>query len=187
MWCLEKIMRAINRNAYIMTAIYGHHFCKSCCKALGLLTRNLIRTAVLGSISFFVLLMGKIVVTVVMGGLSWAFFYGPITSELDKLEASIVDSTLSVGNFSLNNTILTNIGDIDTPELNYYWLPILVIVVGTWFVASTFFGVYGMAIDTIYLSFLEDMERNEGTEEKPYYAPKGLMKVLGKKNEVKKK
>jgi len=187
LWCLEKLMRAINRNAYIMTAIYGHHFCKSCCKALGLLTRNLVRTVVLGSISFFVLLMGKIVVTVVMGGLSWAFFYGPITSELDKLEASIANSTLSVGNLNLNNTILTNIGDIDTPELNYYWLPILVIVIGTWLVASTFFGVYGMAIDTIYLSFLEDMERNEGTEEKPYFAPKGLMKVLGKSNEVKKK
>ena len=178
-------MRAINRNAYVMTAIYGYHFCKSCCKALGLLTRNLIRTAVLGSISFFVLLMGKIMVTVFMGGLSWAFFYGPITSELDKLENSI--NNVTVGNTSLNSTILSNIGDIDTPELNYYWLPILIIVIGTYFVASTFFGVYGMAIDTIYLSFLEDMERNDGTQEKPYFAPKGLMKVLGKKNEVKKK
>jgi len=30
---------------------------------------------------------------------------------------------------------------------------------------------------------VEDLERNDGSEEKPYFMPKNLMKILGKKNE----
>lgn len=29
---------------------------------------------------------------------------------------------------------------------------------------------------------MEDLERNDGTEQKPYYMGKELMKILGKKN-----
>ena len=32
------------------------------------------------------------------------------------------------------------------------------------------------------ISTVEDLERNDGSQEKPYYMPKGLMKLLGKKN-----
>jgi hypothetical protein len=28
MWCLEKCMKFLNKNAYIQTAIYGYSFCK---------------------------------------------------------------------------------------------------------------------------------------------------------------
>lgn len=182
MWCLEKCMKAINRNAYIITAIYGYHFCKSCFEALGLLLRNALRTAVLSGVTFFILFLGKLVVTLGLGGLSWAFFYGPITNEIAKLDSAIE------ANPNLNSTILASIGDlgIDKPTLNYYWMPMLVIIVGSYLIASLFFGVYSMAIDTIYLCFLEDMERNDGSPEKPYFATKNLMKVMNKKNKVNK-
>jgi len=42
-----------------------------------------------------------------------------------------------------------------------------------------------MAVDTLFLCFLEDSERNDGSEEKPYYMPKELMGILGKKNKIK--
>jgi choline transporter-like protein 2/4/5 len=29
---------------------------------------------------------------------------------------------------------------------------------------------------------VEDLERHDGSQEKPYYMSKGLMKILGKKN-----
>ena len=35
--------------------------------------------------------------------------------------------------------------------------------------SSAFFGVYSMAVDTLFLCFLEDLERNDGSQEKPYY------------------
>ena len=37
-----------------------------------------------------------------------------------------------------------------------------------------------MAVDTLFLCFLEDLERNDGTPEKPYYMSKNLRKILGK-------
>ena len=42
-WCLEKFMKYINRNAYIMTAVYGENFCSSAKDAFSLLMRNFLR------------------------------------------------------------------------------------------------------------------------------------------------
>lgn len=49
-------------------------------------------------------------------------------------------------------------------------------------IASGFFKVYAMAISTIFICFLEDLERNDGSAQKPYFMSKSLMKVMGKKN-----
>jgi choline transporter-like protein 2/4/5 len=84
-------------------------------------------------------------------------------------------------------------------------MPVIVITVGTYFITTLFFSVYNMAVDTLFLCFrktnkpltltsdlplislslsVEDCERNDGSEEKPYYMPKELMAILGKKNRV---
>ncbi|ETE63585.1 Choline transporter-like protein 2, partial [Ophiophagus hannah] len=42
-WCLEKFIKFLNRNAYIMIAIYGTNFCTSARNAFSLLMRNIIR------------------------------------------------------------------------------------------------------------------------------------------------
>ncbi|PNI51559.1 SLC44A2 isoform 6, partial [Pan troglodytes] len=42
-WCLEKFIKFLNRNAYIMIAIYGTNFCTSARNAFFLLMRNIIR------------------------------------------------------------------------------------------------------------------------------------------------
>ena len=41
------------------------------------------------------------------------------------------------------------------PTLNYFFTPIVFITVGSYFIASAFFGVYAMAVDTLFLCFLE--------------------------------
>jgi len=69
-------------------------------------------------------------------------------------------------------------------DLNYYLTPVFVITVSAYVVASAFFGVYEMAIDTVFLCFLEDSERHDGSQEKPFYMSKKLRKILGKKNKV---
>lgn len=50
-WCLEKFLKFINKNAYIMCAIHGKNFCSSARKAFGLLMRNIIRVFVLDKVS----------------------------------------------------------------------------------------------------------------------------------------
>ncbi|RXM96592.1 Choline transporter-like protein 2 [Acipenser ruthenus] len=42
-WCLEKFIKFLNRNAYIMIAIYGKNFCTSARNAFFLLMRNIVR------------------------------------------------------------------------------------------------------------------------------------------------
>lgn len=50
-WCLEKFIRFINRNAYIMCAVHGKNFCMSARDAFGLLMRNVVRVVVLDKVS----------------------------------------------------------------------------------------------------------------------------------------
>lgn len=67
-------------------------------------------------------------------------------------------------------------------NLNYYLAPVIIITIGAYAISSAFFGVYEMAINTVFLCFLEDCERHDGSQQKPYYMSKKLMKILGKKN-----
>ena len=56
LWCLEKFMRFINRNAYIMCAIKSTNFCVSAKDAFSLLMRNIVRVLVLNNVWVWVLL-----------------------------------------------------------------------------------------------------------------------------------
>ena len=70
LWCFEKCMKFLNRNAYIEVAIYGYNFCKAARKAFTLLTSNILRVAAINSVGTFVLFLGKLSVvasTVIIG------------------------------------------------------------------------------------------------------------------------
>ena len=60
MWCVEKCMKFINKNAYIQIAIFGYGFCKAARKAFFLILRNLLRIAAVGMVSEIVTMIGKL-------------------------------------------------------------------------------------------------------------------------------
>ncbi|XP_021552703.1 choline transporter-like protein 4 isoform X2 [Neomonachus schauinslandi] len=157
LWCLEKFIKFLNRNAYIMIAIYGKNFCVSAKNAFMLLMRNIVRVVVLDKVTDLLLLFGKLLVVGGVGVLSFFFFTGRIQG---------------LGR------------DFENPSLNYYWLPIMISILGAYVIASGFFSVFGMCVDTLFLCFLEDLERNDGSLDRPYYMPKSLLKILGRKNEA---
>ncbi|XP_077616987.1 choline transporter-like protein 4 isoform X2 [Crocuta crocuta] len=157
LWCLEKFIKFLNRNAYIMIAIYGKNFCVSAKNAFMLLMRNIVRVVVLDKVTDLLLFFGKLLVVGGVGVLSFFFFTGRIQG------------------------LGTN---FESPSLNYYWLPIMVSILGAYVIANGFFSVFGMCVDTLFLCFLEDLERNDGSLDRPYYMPKALLKILGKKNEA---
>ncbi|EDV27594.1 uncharacterized protein TRIADDRAFT_53446 [Trichoplax adhaerens] len=68
-------------------------------------------------------------------------------------------------------------------DLNYYLVPVIIIIICAYVIASVFFGVYDMAVDTLFLCFLEDLERNDGSTEKPYFMSKDLKRIVHKENE----
>ncbi|XP_014389996.1 PREDICTED: choline transporter-like protein 4 [Myotis brandtii] len=115
LWCLEKFIKFLNRNAYIMVSP--------------------VHAGPTGVLSFF----------------------------------------LFTGRLGLGQ-------DLESRPLNYYWLPIMIAVLGAHFVASGFFSVFGMCVDTLFLCFLEDLERNDGSAARPYFMSKALLQILGKKN-----
>ncbi|XP_078264196.1 choline transporter-like protein 2, partial [Rhinoraja longicauda] len=156
-WCLEKFIKFLNRNAYIMIAIYGKNFCTSAKEAFFLLMRNVVRVAVLDKVTDFLLFLGKVLIVGGVGVLAFFFFTRRI-----KIIAE------------------------EAPSLNYYWVPLATVIFGSYLIAHGFFSVYAMCVDTLFLCFLEDLERNDGSEEKPYFMSKTLMKmmkILDKRND----
>uniref|UniRef100_A0A665W1B3 Choline transporter-like protein 2 n=1 Tax=Echeneis naucrates TaxID=173247 RepID=A0A665W1B3_ECHNA len=114
-WCLEKCIKFLNRNAYIMV-----------------ITLQLLIVGIVGIFSFF-------------------FFSGRIKAVEDA-----------------------------APSLNYYWVPILTVVVGSYLIAHGFFSVYAMCVDTLFLCFCEDLERNDGSSDRPYFMSPELHEILSK-------
>lgn len=159
-WCLEKFIKFLNRNAYIMIAIYGKNFCVSAKNAFKLLMRNVLRVVVLDKVTDLLLLFGKLLVVGGVGVLSFFFFSGRIT----------VPGT-----------------NFQSETLNYYWMPIITVVFGSYLIAHGFFSVYNMCVDTLFLCFLEDLERHDGSLQKPYFMSKNLMKILNKSNKAPKR
>ncbi|CAH8474772.1 unnamed protein product [Schistosoma curassoni] len=66
-WLLEKFLRFLNRNAFIMIAIYGQSFCSASRSALSLLARNVVRLFVVDKVTDFILFIGKLVVVSIVG------------------------------------------------------------------------------------------------------------------------
>ncbi|ROL41716.1 Choline transporter-like protein 2 [Anabarilius grahami] len=148
-WCLEKFIKFLNRNAYIMVAIYGKNFCTSAKDAFFLLMRNIVRVVVLDKVTDFLLFLGKLLIVGIVGICSFFFFTGKFKMVQDV-----------------------------APSLNYYWVPILTVVVGAYLIAHGFFSVYAMCVDTLFLCFCEDLERNDGSSDKPFFMSPELHQIL---------
>lgn len=120
-WCLEKFLRFLNKNAYIMCAIHGKNFCGSAKDAFNLLMRNFLRVVALDKVTEFLFFLSKILISGCMAALAYLFFTSKYT----------------------------------TIELNYHLVPVFLIAFGTYMIATVFFGVYSMAVDTLFLCFCE--------------------------------
>ncbi|XP_038057483.1 choline transporter-like protein 1 isoform X2 [Patiria miniata] len=140
LWLFEKVLRFINRNAYIEIAIYGYSFCKAARKAFTLIVSNALRVAAINSVGDFVLLLGK---------------------------AVVVAAVVVVGMQLLK----------DKPDIHYEFVPITLAAIFAFLLSHIFLSVYEMAIDTLFLCFCEDCERNDGIT-KPYYMSKDLMNFV---------
>uniref|UniRef100_A0A4W5NI45 Choline transporter-like protein n=1 Tax=Hucho hucho TaxID=62062 RepID=A0A4W5NI45_9TELE len=123
-WCLERFVKFMNRNAYIMIAIYGKGFCMSARDAFCLLMRNVVRVAVLDRVTDFLLFLGKVLIAGSVGVI--AFFF--LTHKIPIFQEEV-------------------------PTLHYYWVPLLTVIFGSYLIAHGFFSVYAMCVDTLFLCF----------------------------------
>uniref|UniRef100_A0A8C2F543 Choline transporter-like protein n=1 Tax=Cyprinus carpio TaxID=7962 RepID=A0A8C2F543_CYPCA len=143
-------------NSTQIVAIYGKNFCRSACDAFFLLMRNVIRVVVLDKVTDFILFLGKLLIVGLVGIFAFFFFSG----HTDAFKGA-------------------------APSLHYYWVPILTVLVGSYFIAHGFFSVYAMCVDTLFLCFCEDLERNDGSASRPYYMTTELRDILMKDADAK--
>ena len=126
-------------------------FCASARAAFQLVMRNLLRVVVLDGVSHLLLFLGKLVVVLLCASVSYLAFHGHIPEIRDRM-----------------------------PVLHYLLTPVVFIALGSYLVTSAFFSVFSMAVDTLFLCFLEDLERNDGSKERPYFMSRSLRQILGK-------
>jgi len=132
---LEKVVKYISKNAYIVVAMKGKSFCSATMNAFKLLFANIKQIAITAAISTFMLLLGKIAITVACTVL----LYILIETNSDY-----------------------SAGGID--ELSSPMMPLFLCAVVGWFIATSFMNVYGMCVDSLLLCYCEDKAVNkEGT------------------------
>ncbi|XP_052777048.1 choline transporter-like protein 1 [Mya arenaria] len=141
LWCFERFLRYLNRNAYIEIAIYGYNFCASAKKAFLMIISNTLRVAAINSIGDFVLFLGKLATVAII---------------------------IVIGNEFFKNR----------DDINYIAVPIFVACAFAFAVSHCFLLIYEITIDTIFLCFCEDCERNDGSASRPYFMSKNLMIYL---------
>jgi len=139
-WLLDRFLKYIDRNAYIIMSMYGEGYLASAKRAVGLLYENSTRAIVLDYVTYFVLLVSRLLITGIAGY---------VTAQ-DKFTAG----------------------------LHYRWLPILLVVLGTYFISKGLFSVYSMAVDTLFICFLIDTKNNDGSIERPFFMSRELRKIV---------
>ena len=149
LFCLEKFLKFLNRNAYIITAIYGTGFLTSARRAFKIIISNPLRLLVIDKVCVFLIFIGKLCITTGIGILAFFFF----THRISQAEKYV-------------------------PELHYYFIPLLLIVIGTYVVATCFFSVYSMAVDTLFICALEDLRMKEKDPTHEVMMSKGLRNIF---------
>ena len=82
LWCFEKCLRYLNKNAYIQTAIFGTSFCSSARRAFFLIVRNAARISAITFISTVILFIGRLFITTVTCGAAYYFLETQLEGQL---------------------------------------------------------------------------------------------------------
>ena len=106
MWCFEKCMKFLNKNAYIQAAIFSTSFCPSAKAAFFLILRNAARVGTLSVITSLVSLIGRVLICAVTGGI----FYIVLEEQLgDDIYSPVGPTAVVIVLSFFTGTMFTNI------------------------------------------------------------------------------
>lgn len=131
----------------------GTSFCNAGKRAFHILSTNTLQVFAINSVGDFVLLLGKafVVLATVLIGIELI--------QVTKTSRKITQ----ISCFQLFK---------NKPGLHFTSVPVIICGVFAFLVCHCFLTVYEMTIDTIFLCFCEDCERNDGIS-RPYYMSRG--------------
>ncbi|XP_012694424.2 choline transporter-like protein 4 [Clupea harengus] len=155
---LNSFLQIMSSNANVMVSVYGYSFWVSARQAHRLVKRNILRVEALDSVADVLLFFGKLLVVGTVGVLAFLVTFGIIAIPGDTI--------------------------FQASKLNYACVPIIVVFVGAYLIAQAFFSVYTTSVDTLFICYMDDLERNDGTVLRPYYTTRNLMRVLHKTDSI---
>jgi hypothetical protein len=135
----ERVVKFINKNAYIVTCLTGESFLPAARHALHLLMSNALSVGAVTIIGEYVMIFGKLMITAA----TCAATYGILLS---------LRSDQSGYNIPVSG-----------------WIIVIAIAVITYFISSVFLSVFGVCIDAVLLSYCYDLEENNGAEKVYYF------------------
>lgn len=133
LWYVEKVIKFLNRNAYIMIAVFGEAYCPSAKNAFLTLAGNAARFIAVSVVSHFIIFLS---IMIVIAASTIACYIFLESEQFDPDGDKAVSSPL---------------------------LPVLLTAVSAFMVARTFFATYDMVIDTLFMCFSKDEEQNSKT------------------------
>ncbi|KAL9655755.1 hypothetical protein ABK040_004983 [Willaertia magna] len=155
LWVIEKIVKYINKNAYIMIAVHGSGFCQSASRAFVIIVENILIVGTTNTISDVVLFLARVTITVF---------------------SSVICYLL----IDLNNTY--GFFKPIMPTIDYAIIPSVVAAIATFFITTMFMLMYETAIDTILICVSYELFINPDEKQGPYYMSSRLRRVyLGSK------
>ena len=68
---------------------------------------------------------------------------------------------------------------VNQVDIGRFWsIPLILVAINSYMIASAFMTVFEMAVSTIFVCFCEDSERNDGSAEKPFFMTDGLKQFI---------
>lgn len=80
-WCFERFIKFLNKNAYIRIALNGENFCRAAWRAFQLIIRNMGRYAVLGGLGAIISRLGTLFIAVAGATIGYFIFLGVYPEE----------------------------------------------------------------------------------------------------------
>eukprot|EP01046_Picozoa_sp_COSAG06_P014236 COSAG06_NODE_878_length_11812_cov_5.549560_2_plen_404_part_00 len=147
LWCFEKLIKFVTRNAYIMIAINGKAFCTSAKHAFWTIIKNLFLVGFVNLVSVILILLGKLIIMVGCGVLT--YLYIEASGKFTYSEKTAVSC--------VNPADGSDIADCDKVILlKSPVVPVVFTMLLAYIIASMFFYTYQMGVDTLLMCFIEE-------------------------------
>ena len=157
--CVEKCLRYLTTNAYIMTMVNSKNFCWSAGDALELLSSNPLQVQSIEMITWSMLFLGRLLVATGSGAFVAFEIFRNDNIELDE--------------------VLNNVDHV----VPYKFVPIIVAFVAGYFISKVFFGLFDMVVKTLVISYCWDCKMNSGYEGEEHFMSKDMMLTMQKSND----
>ena len=173
LWCFEKLVKFVTRNAYIFIAINGKAFCSSAKHAFWTIIKNLFLVGFVNLVSVILILLGKLIIMVGCGVLAYIYIEGSGEfTYIDKEARTCIDPATGDLLDSCDKVTL-----LKSPVV-----PVIFTMMLAYTIASMFFYTYQLGVDTLLMCFIEEKTILDAATKQgravEFSGPKSLVKFM---------